>query len=98
MLKIEKKPFSRFLYSKSRGSLIKYKKGLKRLISWWKHNSNPLSLKFALQRFNSINIKTSKKYLLIGDMLELGAYSKLHIEIAKYINKSKVNKTYMGSY
>ena len=54
-----------------------------------------MSLKFALQRFNLINIETSKKYLLIGDMLELGAYSKkLHIEIAKYINKSKVNKTY----
>ena len=29
-------------------------------------------------------------------MLELGKYSKkLHIKIAKYINKSKVNKTYM---
>ena len=29
-------------------------------------------------------------------MLELGKYSKkLHIEIAKYINKSKVNKTYV---
>ena len=29
-------------------------------------------------------------------MLELGAYSKkLHIEIAKYINNSKVNKTYV---
>ena len=54
-----------------------------------------MSLKFALERFNLINIETSKKYLLIGDMLELGAYSKkLHIEIAKYINKSKVNKTY----
>ena len=55
-----------------------------------------MSLKFALKRFNTINIETKKKFLLIGDMLELGNYSKkLHIEIAKYINNSKVNKTYV---
>ena len=39
--------------------------------------------------------KNNKKFLLIGDMLELGKFSKqLHIKIAKYINKSKINKTY----
>ena len=93
---MKKNLFQGFCIPKSRGSLIKYKKGSKKLtILDESYNSNPLSLKFALQRFNLINIETSKKYLLIGDMLELGAYSKkLHIEIAKYINKSKVNKTY----
>ena len=93
---LKKNLFQGFCIPKSRGSLIKYKKGLKKLtILDESYNSNPLSLKFALERFNLINIETSKKYLLIGDMLELGAYSKkLHIEIAKYINKSKVNKTY----
>ena len=40
--------------------------------------------------------KMAKKFLLIGDMLELGKYSKkLHIKIAKYINKSKINKIYV---
>ena len=94
---LKKNLFQGFCIPKSRGSLIKYKKGLKKLtILDESYNSNPLSLKFALERFNLINIETSKKYLLIGDMLELGAYSKkLHIEIAKYINNSKVNKTYV---
>ena len=55
-----------------------------------------MSLKFALERFNSINIERKKKFLLIGDMLELGKYSKkLHIEIAKYLNNSKANKIYI---
>ena len=41
-------------------------------------------------------LKKDKKFLLIGNMLELGKYSKkLHIKIAKYINKSKINKTYV---
>ena len=55
-----------------------------------------MSLKFALERFNSINIERNKKFLLIGDMLELGKYSKkLHIEIAKYLNNSKASKIYI---
>ena len=94
--KLSKDLFRGFCIPKSRGSLIKYKKGSKQLIVIDEsYNSNPLSLKFALQRFNSINTK-KKKFLLIGDMLELGNYSKkLHIEIAKYINDSKVNKTFV---
>ena len=94
---LKKNLFKGFCIPKSRGSLIKYKKGSKKLIVLDEsYNSNPLSLKFALQRFNSINIETKKKFLLIGDMLELGKYSrKLHIEIAKFINNSKVNKTYV---
>ena len=64
------------------------------------YNSNPLSLKFALQRFSTIKKKRDKKFLLIGDMLELGKHSKkLHIKIAKYINNTKVNKTHIyGKY
>ena len=40
------------------------------------------------------------KFILISDMLELGKFSKnLHLEIAKYINKSRVNKVYVyGNY
>ena len=89
--------FQGFRIPESRGSLIEYKKGSKKLtILDESYNSNPLSLKFALERFNSFNIKKNRKFLLIGDMLELGNYSKqLHLEIAKYINNSKVNKTYV---
>ena len=50
------------------------------------YNSNPLSLKSAIKNFNIIKITNSKKHLILGDMLELGKYSKkLHIEIGKYI-------------
>ena len=95
--KLKKSIFQGFCIPKSRGSLIKYKKGSKKLnILDESYNSNPLSIKFALERFNSINIKKKKKFLLIGDMLELGNYSKkLHIKIARYINNSKVHKTYV---
>ncbi len=99
--KLKKNLFLDFCIPKSRGSLINYKKNSKKLtIIDESYNSNPLSLKFALKRFNSISAETSKKFLLIGNMLELGKHSKkLHIKIAKYINEVKVNKTYVfGNY
>ena len=55
------------------------------------YNSNPLSLKSALKNFDMIKIDNSKKHLILGDMLELGKYSKkLHIEIGKNINKTSL--------
>jgi murE/murF fusion protein len=55
------------------------------------YNSNPLSLKSALKNFDMIKVDNSKKHLILGDMLELGNYSKkLHIEIGKTINKTSL--------
>ena len=55
------------------------------------YNSNPLSLKSSLKNFDMIKVNNSKKHLVIGDMLELGKYSKkLHIEIGKSINKTSL--------
>ena len=55
------------------------------------YNSNPLSLKSALKNFDMIKVDNSKKHLVLGDMLELGKYSKkLHIEIGKNINKTSL--------
>ena len=52
------------------------------------YNSNPLSLKSALKNFDIIKVANSKKHLILGDMLELGKYSKtLHAEIGRNINK-----------
>ena len=60
------------------------------------YNSNPLSLTSALQNFNKINVNDKKKHILLGDMLELGNHSKkLHISIAKEINKISVNKVHV---
>ena len=52
-------------------------------------------LNLILEKFDKTYRKKNKKFLLIGDMLELGKYSKkLHIKIAHYINKAKLNKVY----
>ncbi len=58
------------------------------------YNSNPASLEFALKSFDRIKTN-SKKIVLLGDMLELGSFSKkLHIEVARSINNTKINKVY----
>ena len=60
------------------------------------YNSNPLSLQFALNKFQSLNTKSKKKLILLGDMLELGKYSKkLHEEAADIINNTKIDKVYV---
>ena len=64
------------------------------------YNSNPLSLKTAIENFDKLQIKNFNKYLILGDMLELGKHSiKQHKLISKVINKSKINKVYVyGKY
>ena len=64
------------------------------------YNSNPLSLKTAIENFDKIKIKNSYKYLILGDMLELGKHSvKQHKLISKVVNKTKINKVYViGKY
>ena len=95
--KLNRYLFSGFDIPKSRGSLINFKKGSKKItIIDESYNSNPLSLKFALERYDSLYKKNDKKFLLLGNMLELGKYSKkLHIKIASYVNKARINKIYV---
>ena len=64
------------------------------------YNSNPLSLKTAIENFDKIESKKSKKYLILGDMLELGKHSvRQHKLISKIVNKTKINKVYViGKY
>ena len=64
------------------------------------YNSNPLSLKTAIENYDKINLKNSRKYLILGDMLELGKYSiEQHKLISKIINKTKINQVYaIGKY
>ena len=60
------------------------------------YNSNPLSLKFALNKLNKLNTKSKRKFMLLGDMLELGKHSKkLHIEVADIINNTSIDKVYV---
>ena len=97
ILKLDKKIFLRFEIPRGRGdfSKIKMKKKTINLIDE-SYNSNPLSLKSAILNYDKIETKNSKKYLLLGDMLELGSHSrKLHESIAPLINKSKVDKVFV---
>ena len=60
------------------------------------YNANPLSVKTAIQNFNAIKKQNFKKYLLLGDMLELGKQSEvLHRNLSKVINKSDIDKVFV---
>ena len=95
--KLNSKLFENFKIPTSRGTIKKYSNKYKKInIIDESYNSNPLSFKFALEKFDTSIKEKNKKFILIGDMLELGKYSKkLHNLIAGFINKSKINKTYV---
>ena len=60
------------------------------------YNSNPLSLRSAIKNYDKILTKKSYKYLLLGDMLELGSHSKkLHLSIVSEINQSSIDKVFV---
>ena len=90
--KLDKNTFYDHKITVGRGDIMKvklYKKNLYLVDE--SYNSNPLSLKSALKNFDMIKVDNSQKHLVLGDMLELGKYSKkLHIEIGKSINKTSL--------
>ena len=60
------------------------------------YNSNPISVKSAINNFNSIKKYNFKKYLLLGDMLELGKKTDhLHKDLSKVINNSDIDKVFI---
>ena len=60
------------------------------------YNANPLSVKNAINKLNSIKKNKFKKYLILGDMLELGSRSKkYHEELSKVINNSDIDKVFI---
>ena len=95
--KLNKKIFLNFKIPTGRGDISRIKVNKKKInLIDESYNSNPLSLKSAILNYDKIDSKNSKKYLLIGDMLELGNHSKkLHRSIAPIINQTSVNKVYV---
>ena len=95
--KINKNIFANFKIPNGRGNLLKIKVNNKNLnLIDESYNSNPLSLKSAILNYDKIESKKSKKYLLLGDMLELGKYSKkLHQSIGAIINQTKIDKVFV---
>lgn len=57
------------------------------------YNANPSSMRAAI---DVLSIKQGVKIAILGEMAELGDFSKkLHIELAKYVSQSKLDKVYL---
>ena len=89
--------FKNFNPSEGRGKIHKIKRYKK---SFWlldeSYNANPLSVKNAINRFSEMRKNKHKKYLLLGDMLELGKNSKnYHEDLSGLINSSDIDKVFI---
>ncbi len=83
--------------STGRGRIHKIKRYKKnfRLIDE-SYNASPFSVKNALNNFSKIKKDKFKKYLLLGDMLELGKKSEIyHRELSRLINSSDIDKVFV---
>ena len=91
--KLSKNIFYNHKASKGRGDISNIKINKKRVyLIDESYNSNPLSMNSAIENFNKMKIKKSKKYLILGEMLELGKHSKkLHLALSKVINKTSID-------
>ena len=75
-------------------SVLRYKKKFKLIDE--SYNANPLSVKNAINKLSSIKKEKFKKYLILGDMLELGSKSKkFHEDLSKVINNSDIDKVFI---
>ena len=92
-----KKIFQNFEPTEGRGKIhlvSRYNKRFKLIDE--SYNANPLSVKSAISSFDAIKKKNSKKYLILGDMLELGRKSeKYHRDLSKVINNSNIDKVFI---
>ena len=78
--KLKKNIFTGFKIPNGRGDIAKIKIDNKKInLIDESYNSNPLSLKSSILNFDKMKIDKGKKYLLLGDMLELGKHSKSFI-------------------
>ena len=60
------------------------------------YNANPSSVKNAIYNFSNIEKNNSKKYLLLGDMLELGKKSDIyHKNLSHFINESDIDQLFI---
>ena len=83
--------------SEGRGKTYKIKRYQKKFkLIDESYNANPLSVKNAIQNFGLIKKRNFKKYLLLGDMLELGTKSEFfHKKLSKVINNSDIDKVFI---
>ncbi len=91
------KLYKNFQPSDGRGKIHKIERYKKRFnLIDESYNANPLSVKIALKNFSTIRKKKFKKYLLLGDMLELGKKSEFyHKNLSRLINSSDIDKVFV---
>ena len=78
---------------RGRGNIIKMSKRV--MIIDDSYNSNPVSLKNSIFEFHNFKINKNK-ILVLGDMLELGKFSKnKHIEIGRYLKMFKFDRIFL---
>ena len=89
--------FRNFEPSEGRGkihNIRRYNKNFKLIDE--SYNSNPTSLRNAINNFSLIKKKKTKKYLIQGDMLELGSKSEMyHKDLSGVINSSDIDKVFI---
>ena len=92
-INLAKNIFKKIKSIRGRGNLVRVEKKISIIDD--SYNSNPISLKNSIYEFH--NLKTRKnKILVLGDMFELGKFSKKkHIEIGKYLKLFKFNRIYL---
>ncbi len=92
-----KNKFKNFEFPEGRGKkyyISRYKKKFQLIDE--SYNANPLSTKNAINKLNLIKKEKFKKYLILGDMLELGSRSKrYHEDLSKVINNSDIDKVFI---
>jgi len=95
-LKVLKK-FKNFSPIEGRGKkyiVTRYKKKFKFIDE--SYNANPSSVKNAIKKLSLIKKEKFKKFLILGDMLELGSKSKkFHEDLSKVINNSDIDKVFI---
>ena len=96
-LKNTKKIFKNYELTEGRGKthiISRYNKKFKLIDE--SYNANPLSVKNAITNFDLIKKEKFKKYLILGDMLELGRKSETyHKDLSKVINNTDIDKVFI---
>ena len=89
--------FSKFYSLEGRGKIHKirrYKTNFTLIDE--SYNASPFSVKEAILKLSNSEKKNFKKYLLLGDMLELGRRSDdYHRDLSKHINSSDIDKVFV---
>ena len=87
------KPLARFQLTKNR---TEWDEGINgSMILNDAYNANPTAMKLVIENFSQLK-SDGKKYVVLGDMLELGALSKeLHVSVKESLDPAEIDEVYL---